>query len=341
MKSILRSAVLCGVGSCLVSAMAAPAWAADEGGGQSAGGQVNVQNLDVIGTGDVIPGKTPTSPTVSTQDNIIGGGGGYFHPYVGLTARYSDNVYRLRDNKQSDWATVVTPGIWVAVPARRQQQLTISSSTTAPGGLGLFLDRPDAEGRFQGYASYGADIEKYQDYDERDNTKQTGEAFGQYNLRGGLSLNAYDKYIDSEDPIGTGDSTTIDKFKSNLVGVVADYDITQKVGLRLDYNNYLLDYDEDYSQDKNRTDNAVSVYGFYRVSPKTSLFVEYRYTDVDYDTYNLLDSEQHGEYVGMKYNVTAKTNMVGKIGAVQKNFDDSSVDSISSLGAELQLPTWA
>ncbi len=322
-------------GACCLAAVATPAWAQLDAASIATDSQVKVQNLDVIGSRDVIPGKDPS--TTETKDENLFGGGGYLHPYLSVTARYSDNVYRTRDNTRSDWATIISPGIWVTVPGRRQALVSITTSTTTPAGLALFLDRPEGFNRYQLYGMYGADIENYQDYTELDNTKHGGEVFGQYNLRGGLSLNAYDKYLDSEDPIRFGDSATIDKFKSNLIGLVADYDITQKVGLRVDYNNYVLDYDEDFNVQRNRADNAISLYGLYHYSPKTSLFVEYRFTDISYDTYHLLDSVQHGEYLGLKYKSSEKTTMITKIGAVQKDFEDNLIDSTNSLGFEMQL----
>ena len=39
-------------------------------------------------------------------DDLFGGGGGYFHPYVKVTGLYDDNVYRTNRNEQSDYATV-------------------------------------------------------------------------------------------------------------------------------------------------------------------------------------------------------------------------------------------
>ncbi len=315
----------------------APAWAQIDAASVATERQLRIQNLDVVGSQDVIPGKEASSvPEEEKQENLFGGGG-YLHPYISVTARYSDNVYRTPDNTRSDWATIISPGIWVAVPARRQSLVSITTSTTTPAGLALFLERPEAFSRYQLYGMYGADMESYQEYSELDNTKHGGEVFGQYNFRGGLSLNAYDKYLDSEDPIRTGDSSSIDKFKSNLIGLVADYDITQKVGVRVDYNNYALDYDEKFNALRNRTDDALSFYGIYYYSPKTSLFVEYRYTDIERDTYTLLDSVQHSERLGFIYKSSEKTTMISKVGSVQKDFDNTTIDSANGLDFELQM----
>ncbi len=291
---------------------------------------IQVNQLDIIGSEPVKSERT------TVPGGLFGGKKGLIHPSVTVTGKYSDNVFKEETNKRSDSSIVISPVVWLALPERDQAVLSISSANTAPGGLDLFLERPEGFNRYQGYAFYGADIEKYIDFSERDNTKQAAEAFLQYNLRGGLSLNFYDKLINSEDPLRIGGATTIDKFMSNLAGVVIDYRVTEKVSIRGDYNNFYLDYDEDFNENKNRVDNMGALYGTYKYSDKTNVFMEYNFVDIGYDTETQLDNQQNSLYAGVKWQPTDATKLIAKLGGSHKEFDDPSVDSVTEPGMELQ-----
>ena len=72
-------------------------------------------------------------------DDLFGGGGGYFHPYVKVTGLYDDNVYRTNRNEQSDYATVFSPGIWLALPGTREKVVMLDTTNLTPavwGGRG-------------------------------------------------------------------------------------------------------------------------------------------------------------------------------------------------------------
>ena len=300
--------------------------------------EVQIAALDGVTAEDLQPHKEQVAQNeTSVSANIFGAKSGYVHPFVSLSTYYTDNVYVSKNNQQTDWVRSISPGVWLAFPGRNQVLLTIPSSNTQPAGLELFLDRPESFSRFQGYAFYGADLEYFQDNDDRDNTKQSGEVFLQYNLRGGLSLNAYDRWVDSEEWRWTSNiSSDISSYVSNLAGLVADYEMSEKVSIRLDYNNFDLDYDEDIDFDKNRTDNGGSLYGFYHYSPKTSLFIEYRYTNVSYESDELLNSDQNALYGGVKWSPTVSTKLIGKLGGVHKNFESEEIEAVDKLGAEVQ-----
>ncbi|MDH4318261.1 MAG: outer membrane beta-barrel protein [Desulfobulbaceae bacterium] len=231
----------------------------------------------------------------------------------------------------------MSPGMWLAVPGSDKVLLSVNTENTQPAGLNLFLSQPEGFSRYQTYALYGADLAYHTDYSERDNTKQAAELFFQYNLRGGLSFNVYDKWVDSEELMyTTGTSSTFSEFANNLAGALVSYNITEKVSLRGDFNLFTLDYDNVEDQDKNRADNAFSLYGFYNYSPKTALFIEYRNTGIEYDTQTLLDSTQQGYYAGIQFHPTISTRLIAKGGSEHKEYDIAGLDSLSETGLELQ-----
>lgn len=258
--------------------------------------------------------------------DLFGAKGGYFHPFISVTGMSSDNIYNNSSNT-SDWLTIYSPGIWLAAPARKEIFLNLSSNNTSPGGRLQELDKTESFSRYQSYLMYAADINDYSSNSDMDNVKQSAEGFFQVNLRGGLSIDLFDKFTNSQDPLATGNSTLLDKFKSNLLGVIADYDLTDKFKIRADYTNFNLDYDLIANQGKDRTDNAIATYLYYKYSEKTSLFFQYEFIDLSYNSNDVLDNKQHYTYVGMKWLPTDKTTIKGKVGVAVRDSSRNSGDN--------------
>lgn len=280
-----------------------------------------------------------TTPGASsyTTGEIFGARGGFIHPSMAVSALASDNINNTKDNKISDWSTIYSPSIWLALPRSQQTQLEIVSSNTAPGGRQMFMDKPKSFNRYQGYAFYGADIEEYHSHTERNTVKQAGVGSFQYNLRGGLSIDVFDKYVNSADPIGTGDTTELDKFTNNLTGVMVDYDLGEKFNIRADYTHFHLSYDLDASQGRNRDDNSYSGYIFYKYSPKTTLFAQYEFIDLTYDTNTGENNEQHHYSLGLQWKPTVKTSLRAKVGMVERNSDNTTASDTTEPNVELSV----
>ena len=266
--------------------------------------------------------------------DLFGTKGGYFHPFISATALSSDNIYNS-SSKISDWLTIYSPGIWLAAPALQEIFLNLNTNNTSPGGHLQELDKAKSFSRYQSYALYVADISDYHNHSDLDNVKQSAEGFFQINLRGGLSIDLFDKFTSSQDPMGTiANSTLLDKFKSNLLGVIADYDLTNKFRLRADYTNFNLKYDLVDNQGRDRTDNSIATYLYYKYSDKTSLFFQYEFIDLAYKTNDAQDNKQHYTYVGMDWRPTGKTTLKGKVGAAVR---DSSRDAGDDTEPALEL----
>jgi hypothetical protein len=284
------------------------------------------------------PSVLSTSSEASTQakdafvpSDLFGKRSGYIHPFMSATLHSADNINSTPTDTLSDWKAIYSPGVWLAIPAQREIFLNLNASNTSPGGRYQHMDKQEGFSRYQAYALYAADIEEYHKYDERNTVKQSGEAFFQLNLRGGLSFDVYDKYSDNEDPSGTGDTAIIDKYKSNLGGIIVDYDLTDKFRVRADYTNFDLAYDDILSQGKDRTDNSYALYTFYTISPKTELLAEYEYIDVSYDINDPQDSTQHLIYAGINWQPTVKTTIKGKAGMVDRQGEVSGASETAPI----------
>lgn len=258
---------------------------------------------------------------------------GYIHPFLSVTQAHTDNLYN-NQAKASDFYNIITPGFWLAVPASKEELAQFNTSSLSPGGLAMSNDKTKAMGRYQAYLAYNADIYRYHDKTDENVTDHKAGAFFQYNLRGGLSFDFVDKWTRGHDPRGTGDSTTLDKFKNNLFGVLASYDLTKRFQLQAEYDTFTVDYDNGLDS-RDRDDNTYGLALHYKYSPKTTFLAEYKVIDVDYDLATYNDSTEQQLLGGVKWEATAKTTAKLKIGYGNKDFDRAGVSDADNLIFEL------
>lgn len=256
--------------------------------------------------------------------DVFGRKGGYLHPFLGITEYYTDNVFNTSEDEKSDFVTVISPGIWLTLPHIYERLLKIDTSNVAPGGFTLSRYKPEYFRRYQTYLFYTADIEKFSKYSSEDTVNHKAEGLLQYNFRGGLSAEMIDQFIKSHDARGTGLSTELDKFRSNLINVILTYDLSDRLRFRMDYANFLVDYEASRNDFRDRDDNAVSGYVFYKFKPKTSFFIEYEFVDIRYDKNVLSNSREHHYFGGLQWDITAKSKGSVKAGYGKKDFISSS-----------------
>ncbi|RMG02507.1 MAG: hypothetical protein D6726_07395 [Nitrospirae bacterium] len=270
---------------------------------------------------DVSPSREqPPVGSKPVKGSIFERTGGYFHPFLSLGVYYTDNVFNTPDNEKSDTMLVITPGIWVSLPRVKQKLLSIRTENISPGGLELSLFREKFPRRYQSYLLYKADIEQFKKYSSENTVSHRVEGLFQYNFRGGLSFDVIDQYNRSHDLRGTGLSGELDKYNSNLINLMLNYDVSEKFKLRGEYSNFFVDYNGDVNAFRDRVDNGLSGYIFYKFKPKTSVFFEYEFLNVNYDQDIVSDSKEHHFYGGIQWDITAKSKGRFKAGYGEKNF---------------------
>jgi hypothetical protein len=153
------------------------------------------------------------------------------------------------------------------------------------------------------------------------------EGLFRYNMRGGLSLQVLDRFTYGQDRFESGGETRdyLMNYVSNIFMGTADYRITEKLRAKVDYSHFLLDYEDDVSAFLDRTDNTLDLYGYYIYSLKTSLFLQYRLTDVSYDTAVEKDNMQHYLYGGITWHTTEKLSLLFKAGYQTRDYEDDLV----------------
>jgi hypothetical protein len=279
------------------------------------------------------PGITPEttggatserSPVETSGDrvsgSVFGKRGGFVHPFLSITEYYTDNVFYSKNNKKDDFITVFSPGIWLALPHVYEKLLRIETSDVDPGGFSLSRYNPDEFRPYQAYLFYNADIEKFAEHSSEDAVNHRFEGFFQYNLRGGLSFEVMDQYIDSHDDRGTGIYTELSEYKTNLSDLIMIYRTASRFDFRIDASYFLVNYDKSIDDYRDRYDLSLAAYIFYKATPKTRFFFEYEYFDITYDKNILSDSQEHHFFGGMQWDITAKSKGSVKAGYGKKDF---------------------
>jgi hypothetical protein len=289
-----------------------------------AAGQENGSNLPTEKTSEE---QKPVGQTKPGPGELFEKKGGYIHPSLSVAEYYTDNVFNTPDDRKSDFFTVISPGVWFSLPRRTDNATPIETSTLIPGGAALsnFISR--YPGNVQAYFSYRADIERYSRYSSENNTtSQTAQGLVQYNFKGGLSVSVADVFLKSHDLRGTGvPLVELQKFNSNMVNTTVRYEVGDRWLLRADYFNFLVDYTTPNSDFRNRTDNLLSAYVYYKIQPKMSVFGQYEYVDMRFRTDTALNSKGSNFFGGIEWDVTAKSKGLIKMGYGLTDFRDPSI----------------
>jgi hypothetical protein len=288
-----------------------------------------------------IPGgqskEKPVSADEGISSDIFGKQGGNFHPFLIFQEIYTDNIFATDTHTKSDFITTIAPGVWLAFPANREKLLNIDTKTTSPGGLQLSRIKPEATRRYQSYFLYSPEFLLYSDHSSLDHVNHRAEGLFQYNMNSGLSFDIIDLFHDREDVAGNGIRDTLYRYQDNLLDFIATYTAPSgKFKFELEYSNYDIDYEDLAASYRNRNDNSFGVSAFYKFWPKTSLFVEYNFSDIDFDGGTSTDSSENRYYVGATWDMTAKTRGTLKLGYIEKDFDAPALEDQEGFSVELQ-----
>ena len=112
---------------------------------------------------------------------------------------------------------------------------------------------------------------------------------------------------------------------TSCVNLPKTHEVVKLLRAMVDYSNFILDYDDEKNAFLDRTDNVGDIYGFYKYSPKTAFFLQYRYADVGYDTAVDKDNKQHFGYGGIQWDTTEKLALSFKAGYQQREYEDEEV----------------
>lgn len=258
--------------------------------------------------------------TSSGLKDYFGPQTGLIHPFIGITGFYTDNVYNRHENTKNALGGVISPGIWMSFPHVKEPMVRVRSSTMTPGGISLKRVKKENFKRFQGFFSYRADIWRYDGEDKANKTEHFLTAAFQYNMPIGLTTEFLGSYIKAHDEWGETLRKDLSPYDSLFGGVKLLYDLSKRIDLRFDVRYFNLDYRERIDDYRDRKDFILSPYFYYKIFPKTSIFVQYKYLDITYDKNKFYDSIEHHFYGGVKWRISKKTTGELKGGYAIKDY---------------------
>jgi hypothetical protein len=262
----------------------------------------------------------------STGSATLYGSGGYFHPFISVAAIYSDNIYNAPDNEIDDLNTVISPGLLLSYPGvQNVQGASFSTSNLTPGGLLTNREAKEYFQRFQTSLLYHADLENYDDFSNAEKDHHRVEGLFRFNLKGGLKFDLAGEYKDSADDFSG--STLLDEYQSSLVDLQASFDLSRKTALTFGASGFQVDYETVVNDDRDRQDNTLSAGLSYRFRPKTTLFVEYQFIDIDYDLNTFTDKKINLPSAGLKWNPTSRSTGEIEVGYRDWDYEDPALKS--------------
>lgn len=229
-----------------------------------------------------------------------------FTPTLQVSESYDDNFRASEDDEESTWITRITP-------------------TFALG----------AEGRKASYQlKYRADSDIIHSSRDDDNTDHyfTADAGFILNARNRLKLNAGYSRVELLDSDNLDNIQQNDKY--NVIDVGSLYSFGAEgargqIDLGLKHQRLRYENSDHINDDLERESTTANTIFYYRVAPKTRALVEARYTDFNYVSNDLRNSDEVAILGGLTWDATAKTTGTVKIGGQKKDFDDSTVDEMS------------
>lgn len=263
---------------------------------------------------------------ITDSDDLFGSENRMIHPVLTLEWAYTDNLFASTSNEQSSSIFRISPGVWFSLPRKKEQPVLINVHNASPSGLQYEIDEYGGMDRWQLYGKVGADLYMYSEDSDLNAEDFYIEGLGRYNMASGLSLQLMDKVMLGHDRFGEGAATpaNLREYTSNLFKATADWDVTEKLRLRIDYTNFTLSYDSSVNNVYDRVDNGIDLFGYFNVTEKTAFFLQYGYIDVDYDVNSAANNSQDYWYAGVKWDTTEKLSLHLKGGIQDKEFKTES-----------------
>lgn len=222
------------------------------------------------------------------------------NPYVALKEVFSDNIYNTQTEQRNDSLTVTTPGIRLQWPCG--------------------MHRLEAE--------YYVIDSRYGTYRGENTTDHhakglVGLQFGSY-----FSLSASGAFDKSHEPRGSSASGFIEIFRTNTASITAAYQLANRSKVQLDYSKTTWNFMD--SNFRDRDENLMAGYLYYRFLPKTSAFIEYERKSVDFiEGTTPLDNAMGSFLTGLTWDIDGRSKGTMKIGRTSKDFENPAIKDFS------------
>ncbi len=214
------------------------------------------------------------------------------HPFVSVSETWSDNIYFTVDDQKRDSIITYQPGIKLDLPLGRQLV----------------------------EAEYYATANRYRTYTGEDTTDHYARGLLDFKIGSPFELKLSDVFTKGHEPRSSSATGFIEVFRNNIAMGSALYQLPGRTKLQIDAGKSSWDFIQ--SPFRDRDEKFASGYLYYRVMPKTSVFLEYDRRKIVYDDETLgLDSTVSTEQAGIAWEITEKSKGTIKGGLLQKDFE--------------------
>jgi hypothetical protein len=232
------------------------------------------------------------------------------HPYLSVTETYDDNVYATSSDTKNDWITTTTPGIKLLMPFKTHSFA----------------------------AEYRASFFNYLDYTDENVTDQHAAALADFKFASLIGLKLGDTYDRGHEPRAASGSGEIVEYDKNAAKGELSYVFADRFKAQMDYTRTYLDFSSVDNEFRNRSEDLIATYLYYRFMPKTSAFVEYDFKNVSYELEaDGLDNQVQKPLLGLTWEISEMTKGTVKGGYLFKNYEEESTDNIDTWTASAEL----
>lgn len=230
------------------------------------------------------------------------------HPYLTLKETYSDNIDFTATDENHDYITTIIPGIRLQFPFRSHQ---------------LALE-------------YNAVLNEYEKYDEENTTDHNANALLDFEFGRQLGLKLTDAYASAHEQRGVSSTGFIEEYKTNAAAASATYKMADVSKVQLDYTRSSWDFDT--SRFRDRDEDLIAAYIYYRFLPRTSAFLEYDYKNVNFEPISDdLDNKVNSGFLGLTWEITENSNGTIKGGYLWKDFDSQTRTDFETWTASIDI----
>lgn len=230
------------------------------------------------------------------------------HPFVSVQETYNDNVFAVPNDTDHDWITTITPGISLSLPY----------------------------GKHNFSADYKAVFSRYSNYSSENTTDHYANAMADLKIGSLFGLKLSDGYIKGHEPRVSSTSGQIEEYTKHAPSVTGTYQLADRSKVQIDYTRPVWNFTlSDY---RDRQEDLVSTYLYYRFLPRTSAFIEYDFRNYNYDQkVDELDSKVNSVLLGLTWEMSAITKGTVKAGYLDKRFDAAGADGLRTWTASVDV----
>jgi hypothetical protein len=230
------------------------------------------------------------------------------HPFAMVSESTSDNIFNTATNTRKDSITTYTPGVK--------------------------LEREF--GKHQVEAVYSSVINRHHRYSGENTTDQNANGLVDFKIGSRFGFQLSDVYVKRHEDRGYSATGVIEKFKNNTGTVSATYQLADRSKIQLDASKSAWDFNSSIFRD--RDEAFFSAYLYYRFLPKTSAFIEIDRKNVVFSDPTLeLNNSVLSGYIGLRWEMTAKSKGVIKGGALKKDFKSPLLEDHDSWSGAIDL----